>query len=76
MGHAPRNVTARHYLPRLASASFGEADALERQASLFRLHITGLLDEELGSQTARTGILNFFERRPSQLADAFKMAGT
>ena len=39
LGHAPRTVTARHYIPRLASASIGESEALERQMELFSLQV-------------------------------------
>jgi len=36
IGHAPRTVTGRHYVPRLASSTTGERAALERQMALFR----------------------------------------
>ena len=49
LGHAPRSITARHYIPRLASASHGEAEALERQANLFQLHVVQPLEKAMDS---------------------------
>lgn len=45
IGHVPRSVTAKHYIPRLASASLGESDALERQMNILRMHIVDAIDE-------------------------------
>lgn len=60
IGHAPRSVTARHCIPRLAAVSEGEENALRRQMDLFRFHVTSPLDQAI--QTVRCGrILNFFE---------------
>jgi integrase len=36
VGHAPKSVTERHYVPRLAVRSMGEENALLRQMDLFR----------------------------------------
>ncbi len=61
-GHAPRSITARHYIPRLASASHGESEALERQANLFRFHVVQPLEKAMDSK-GEARILNFFEQR-------------
>lgn len=60
IGHAPRSVTARHYLPRLASASPGEKNILEKQMAVFRFHVVDRLNEALKTGF-RHQILNFFE---------------
>lgn len=39
IGHVPRSVTAKHYVPRLGSKSLGEADALVRQMRIFRTQV-------------------------------------
>lgn len=60
IGHAPQSVTGRHYIPRLASVSEGEANALKRQMDMFRGQLTTHVDAAyrryLGGE-----ILNFFE---------------
>lgn len=45
IGHAPKTVTERHYVPRLASRTMGEKKALERQVALFRRLVTDPLDK-------------------------------
>ncbi|MDX1972065.1 MAG: site-specific integrase [Candidatus Sumerlaeia bacterium] len=40
IGHAPKGVTNRHYIPRLSAPSQGGFKALEQQMNLFRLHVT------------------------------------
>jgi len=71
IGHAPRSVTARHYIPRLASASLGESNALERQMELLRFHVTNHADRAVATgDTPR--ILNFFEPRPQESGDEFR----
>ena len=59
LGHAPRSITARHYIPRLASASQGEAEALESQANLSRSHVVQPLEKAMDSK-GEGKILNFF----------------
>lgn len=44
LGHAPKTVTARHYLPRLASATAGEEAELDRQMVLFKRLVIGPLE--------------------------------
>ena len=67
VGHSPRTITARHYIPRLASATLGEKSALEKQMVSFRLHVVAPLDQAIkrimGDQGSK--ILNIFER-PAQ----------
>ncbi|MFH0794039.1 MAG: hypothetical protein V2A74_08405 [bacterium] len=64
IGHAPKSVTARHYIPRLASRSTGEGEALRRQTNLFELHVTEPLNRAvLGEFEVK--ILNNFEREAS-----------
>jgi integrase len=36
IGHAPRGVSAMHYIPRLAAVSLGEGDALKHSMAIFR----------------------------------------
>ena len=64
IGHAPRTITARHYIPRLASVSYGEKDALERQMDLFRLQVVEPLEEAI-VEKSEVKILNFFEQSTS-----------
>ena len=61
IGHAPKSITARHYVPRLASASSGEKEALNHQMAVFQLQVIKPLDEAM-NQLNRGKILNFFER--------------
>jgi hypothetical protein len=71
IGHAPRSITARHYIPRLASISKGEEDALIRQTNLFRLHVTEPLNQAiLGKFDVR--ILNNFEHEGYNLRTCSK----
>jgi integrase len=74
IGHVPKSVTAKHYIPRLASASLGESNALERQMELFRFHVTNHVDRAVATGDA-SRILNFFELAPRQPADEFKIVG-
>jgi len=46
-GHAPRTVTARNYVPRLASASIGEAAQLEEQMEVFRRLVVENVEREI-----------------------------
>jgi site-specific recombinase XerC len=73
IGHVPRSVTAKHYIPRLASGSLGESNALDRQMQLFRFHVTEQVDRAVATGSAPR-ILNFFEPTPLQPADEFKIA--
>lgn len=61
IGHAPRTVTAKHYVPRINSVSNGERKALDRQMNLFRLHVTEQLNRAISGEF-EAKILNFFER--------------
>jgi hypothetical protein len=58
VGHAPRSITARHYIPRLSSASIGEAVQLEESMILFRRlvveHIETAIREAAGVADVRT----------------------
>lgn len=47
LGHAPRTVTATHYIPRLSTVSRGEKEVLEKQMDYFRLHVTQPLDKAI-----------------------------
>lgn len=52
IGHAPKTVTARHYVARLGSISKGEQTALEKEMALFRRVIIVPLDTALASAQA------------------------
>jgi hypothetical protein len=60
----PGRSTGRHYLPRLAWASRGEATALKHQMTIFRVRVTEVLDRAITEGTGAQ-ILNFFEHRGS-----------
>lgn len=75
LGHAPRSVTARHYVPRLASVSAGEGEALEMQMNLFRLHVLEPLQRTIEAKSGR-GILKNFERSGAQPPDVFKISSS
>ena len=62
IGHAPRTITGRHYLPRLAFASDGEEEVIDAQMDLFRFQVIEPLEKAInGKQSGK--ILNFFERQ-------------
>jgi len=65
IGHTPKTVTERHYVPRLASRTMGEATALERQIALFRRFVIEPLQQ---SATAR--ICNFLQLADSEAKPA------
>lgn len=52
IGHAPRTVTERHYVPRLASSLGGESLALDRRMDLLREKVVTPL-EEAATRTCR-----------------------
>lgn len=64
LGHAPRTVTARNYIPRLSPASIGEAAELENATQNFKhlvvdhveREIDEILKDENGSQSKVTSI--------------------
>lgn len=72
IGHAPRSVTARHYLPRLAASSRGNAEALERQMKLFRMAVVQPLEVAI-ERNGEAEILNFFERGPETVFGSEKV---
>lgn len=51
LGHAPKTVTARHYIPRLTSVSIGESAALDRQMEMFRFHVVKPIEEGSDQRT-------------------------
>lgn len=63
IGHAPKGITERHYVPRLAFVSRGEEEQLERQMNIFREQVIKPLEEEIGKNQGE--ILNNFERMAS-----------
>lgn len=50
LGHSPEGVTARHYVPRLASVTPGETAELEEQMNLFRVQIVEPIKATLQAQ--------------------------
>jgi len=56
LGHAPRSVTERHYTPRLAAATRGEKEALEKQMELFRKLIVDRVDAEVAHKVAQSEV--------------------
>lgn len=65
IGHSPKSVTSRHYVPRLSSVSRGQSEALERQMRIFHYHVTEPLDQAILNASVGDsvgGILNIFER--------------
>ena len=67
VGHSPRTITARHYVPRLAAATIGERGALEKQMRSFKLHVVEPLDFAIGNIESENSVdvLTFFEHWPS-----------
>lgn len=53
IGHAPKTVTERHYVPRLASRTGGERAALQRQAALFMRLVVEPVEEFASSPDCR-----------------------
>lgn len=70
VGHAPRSVTARHYIPRLAAASLGETETLERRMNVFRTQVTDPLNNFIAEKLSE-GILKNFERPVEEPTDEF-----
>ena len=60
LGHSPKSVTARHYIPRITSVSDGEREALQKQMDLFRNQVIDPL-EAMIQQDGEAKILNIFE---------------
>lgn len=52
IGHAPRTVTARHYVPRLASPSEGEAIALSKAMDAMRRAVVEPIDRKTCNKIA------------------------
>jgi integrase len=53
IGHAPKTVTARHYTPKLTTATQGEKDALDKQMDLFRTLIIAPIEKQLAQKLAQ-----------------------
>jgi integrase len=51
IGHAPKTVTERHYIPRFASVSIGGDEALEKQMELFSKAVTDPIDAAIEEST-------------------------
>ena len=66
IGHAPRSVTGRHYVPRLTAATGGEEELLALQMAQFKKVVTGPVEQELGKM-ARKGHDRGEERREAQV---------
>ena len=58
IGHAPQGITAMHYVPRLASGSLGEKEALDQQMEIFRKIVVQTLENARVSWQ----ILNYFKQ--------------
>ena len=69
VGHSPKGVTDRHYIPRLASVSWGEIEALDRQMDLFRTHVIEPIDREIEPNRG-ADILNSFEQEGFEREEA------
>jgi len=62
VGHAPKSVTAKHYIPKLTSVSLGERRAIEKAMDVFRQQVIQPLERAIESVTENK-ILNFFEHK-------------
>ncbi len=67
MGHAPKGITARHYIPRLSAVTKGEEVAFEQAMQVFHTLVVDHVNRIAAGSEAR--ILNFFER-DSETAEA------
>ena len=47
VGHAPKSVTALHYVPRLGTVTTGDRHELDSAMDIFRRHVTGPIDHAL-----------------------------
>lgn len=65
-GHRANDVTGIHYIPRLASVTLGEGEALERRMALFRRQVVEPLNARIEGGP-EPEILNFFERGTGNL---------
>jgi integrase len=64
IGHAPKTVTERHYVPRLSAATAGESEALQRQMDLFRRFVVQPVEDKLASGSCK--ILQLHGNEPSE----------
>ncbi len=64
MGHAPKGITARHYIPRLSSVTRGEEEAFAQAMHVFRTLVVDHVNRIVEGDGAR--ILNFFEHGPDE----------
>jgi integrase len=62
MGHAPKGITARHYIPRLTTVTRGEAKAFDQAMSVFKSLVVDHVNRIATEGEAK--ILNFFEQGP------------
>lgn len=66
LGHAPKTITAKHYVVHLNTASIGEAEELERRTEIFRKQVVAWIDKAIDGK-AEARILNNFKREPENL---------
>ncbi|MFC1601287.1 tyrosine-type recombinase/integrase, partial [Candidatus Sumerlaeota bacterium] len=55
IGHAPRTVTQRHYVPRLTAASLGEREQLDEQMEVFRRQVVDPLNTAVKGVQVKLG---------------------
>ncbi len=53
IGHSPKTITERHYVPRLGSGTHGEEAALARQVELFGRLVVAPIEEAFGRQVCK-----------------------
>ena len=64
MGHAPKGITARHYIPRLSAVTKAEEGAFAQAMNVFKTLIVDHVNRIAEGSGAK--ILNFFERPPER----------
>jgi integrase len=56
IGHSPKTITERHYVPRIASVTEGEEDELDRQMQHFRRLVVDHIECKMARKGHDTGI--------------------
>ena len=62
MGHAPKGITARHYIPRLSAVTRGEEAAFAQAMQVFKILVVEHINRMASGSEAK--ILNFFGHAP------------
>lgn len=69
LGHAAKGVTARHYIPHLATVTAGEKQAFDEAMAVLRTLVVGPIEQLLEQSKAEPKILKIFEQGQNKQGD-------